>query len=89
MLKISGSQFSLLHAQYIVFADEILVVFRTGMKKNIYLGPNLLVFFNKVADYGPMIALMNILGDLVNTNQLSVITIFEVFRLLGRILPDV
>ena len=36
-----------------------------------------------------MIALMNILGDLVNTNQLSVITIFEVFRLLGRILPDV
>ena len=89
LLKISGSQFSLLHAQYIVFADEILVVFRTGMKKYIYLGPNLLVFFNKFADYGPMIALMNILGDLVNTNQLSDITILEVFRLSARILPDV
>ena len=59
------------------------------MKKYIYLGPNLLVFFNKVADYGPMIAPMNILGDLVNTNQLSDITILEEFRLSARILPDV
>ena len=33
LLKISGSHFSLLHAQYIVFTNEILVVFRTGMKK--------------------------------------------------------
>ena len=89
LLKISGSHFSLLHAQYIVFTNEILVVFRTGMKKYIYLGPNLLVFFNKVADYGPMIAPMNILGDLVNTNQLSDITILEEFRLSARILSDV
>ena len=58
------------------------------MKKKC-LGPNLLVLFNKFADYRPMIVLMNILGDLVNTNQLSDITNFEVFRLLGRILPDV
>ena len=58
-------------------------------EKNIYFGPNFLVFFNKFADYGTMVALINILGDLVNTNQLSDITHFEVFRLLGRILPDV
>ena len=33
LLKVSGSQFSVLHAQYIVLANEILVVFRTCMKK--------------------------------------------------------
>ena len=58
-------------------------------EKNIYLGPNLLVSFKKIADNGPMVALMNILGDLVNTNQLSDITILEEFRLSVRILPDV
>ena len=57
-------------------------------EKNIYLGPNLLVSFKKIADNGPMVALMNILGDLVNTNLLSDISISEVLRSLGYILPD-
>ena len=58
-------------------------------EKNKYLGPNILVFFNNIVDYGPMEALMNILRDLVNTNQLSDITILEVFHSSGRKLPDV
>ena len=52
-------------------------------EKNIYLGPNLLVFFKRIADYGTMVALINILGDLVNTNLLSDISILGVFRSLG------
>ena len=59
-------------------------------ENNKYLGPNLLDFFNKIIDYGPMVALLLYnLGDLLNTNLLSDISILEVFRSLGRILPDV
>ena len=58
-------------------------------EKNKYLGPDLLVFFNNNGDYGSMVALMNILGDLVNSNLLSDISILELFRSLCRILPDV
>ena len=58
-------------------------------ENNKYLGPNLLGFFNKIADYGQMVALLsNILGDLVNTNLLSDKSIMEVFHSFEHILLD-
>ena len=59
LLKVSGIQILVVHAQYTFLTHD----------DDIYLGPNLLGFLDKIVDYGPMVEalILMFLGDLVNT----------------------
>ena len=77
LLNVAGSQNLVVHAQC-VLNHEISSGLQEMHENNIYLGPNLLSFLDKIADYGPMVgALIMIFQETQSTLLVNTLSQFH------------